>query len=107
MSRYLERTSDSKYKINMVEVDIDLDPELKVMDFYFDQSLLVLQIKDLESGLETLEFFSYHNNDYIHLNVIRADAYRDTLLAVDDRLSNLQKYRVAIVGRTSSDSMYM
>ena len=36
MSRYLERTSDSKYKINMVEVDIDLDPELKVMDFYFD-----------------------------------------------------------------------
>ena len=69
--------------------------------------MLVLQIQDLESGLETLEFFSYHNNDYIHLNVIRADAYRETLLAVDDRLSNLQKYRVAIVGRTSSDSIYM
>ena len=39
--------------------------------------------------------------------MIRADAYTDTKLVVDDRLSNLQKYRVAIVGKTSNDNIFM
>jgi len=42
ISRYLERTSDNRFKVNLVDVQIDLGKELAVEQIYFDQSLLVL-----------------------------------------------------------------
>ena len=59
VSRYLERENGG-FKINLVELNIELGDDLEVRDFYFDQSMLVLQIKDKGSGLETIKFFTYY-----------------------------------------------
>jgi len=50
VSRYLERVSsgsdDSSFKLNRVQLQATLGPELEITDFFFDQVLLILKVKD-------------------------------------------------------------
>ena len=86
---------------------MNLGPGLKVRNFYFDQSLLVLQLLDSDSGLDTHQFFTYYENEYIHLNAINSDAYLASTMVIDDEQSKLQKYRVAITGRTTDGTLQL
>ncbi len=59
VSRYLERSSKSQYKVNLVELKVPLKDNQLITDFYFDQVLLILKLQDTETGLESLEFFNF------------------------------------------------
>ena len=65
----------------------------------------MLQLLDSESRLETHQFFTYYEKEYIYLNSINSDFYIGSRLVVDDRLSTLQKYRIAITGRNSAGDL--
>ena len=105
VSRYLERGTNSQFKINLVDLEIPLSDGLEVTDFYFDQVLLVLQIRDNDSGLQKLQFFNYFQENYLHLDMIESDSQRDSRLVVDDRLSNLQYYTVVRIGYSATDQL--
>ena len=100
VSRYLERSSKSQYKVNFVELTVPLKDKQVITDFYFDQVLLILKLQDTETGLESLEFFNFFAEKYVYLDAIPASKYFDTEMVVDDRLSNVQNYRVIQVGFT-------
>lgn len=98
VSRYMARSSKSQYKVNLVDITLPLTDTQEVTDFYFDQVLLILKIKDTKTGLESLEFFNYFSEKYVYLDMIEAKKYFDTKMVVDDRLSNIQYYKVVQVG---------
>jgi len=98
VSRYMARSSKLRYKVNLVDLLIPLTDTQEVTDFYFDQVLLILKIKDTSTGLESLEFFNYFSEKYVYLDMIEAKTYFDTKMVVDDRLSNIQYYKVVQVG---------
>ena len=70
----------------------------EVTDFYFDQVLLILKIKDTKTFFESLEFFNYFAEKYFYLDMIESKKYFDTKMVVDDGLSNIQNYKVVQVG---------
>ena len=94
----MARSSKSQYKVNLVDITLPLTDTQEVTDFYFDQVLLILKIKDTKTGLESLEFFNYFSEKYVYLDMIEAKKYFDTKMVVDDRLSNIQYYKVVQVG---------
>ena len=98
VSRYMARSTKSQYKVNLVDITLPLTDTQEVTDFYFDQVLLILKIKDTKTGLESLEFFNYFSEKYVYLDMIEAKKYFDTKMVVDDRLSNIQYYKVVQVG---------
>ena len=100
VSRYLERSSKSQYKVNYVELKVPLKDKQVITDFYFDQVLLILKLQDTETGLESLEFFNFFAEKYVYLDMIPASKYFDAEMVVDDRLSNVQNYRVIQTGFT-------
>ncbi len=100
VSRYLERSSKSQYKVNYVELKVPLKDKQVITDFYFDQVLLILKLQDTETGLESLEFFNLFAEKYVYLDMIPASKYFDAEMVVDDRLSNVQNYRVIQTGFT-------
>ena len=57
VSRYLE--SSPRHIANKVQLDFNLREDFEFTNFFFDQVLLVLQLKDLTTGLQSLEFFNY------------------------------------------------
>ena len=65
VSRYLE--SSPRHVANKVQLDFNFKENYELKDFYFDQVLLVLQILDSETGLQSLEFFNYAQGKYVHL----------------------------------------
>ena len=75
-----------------MKLQLDLGPEIEITDFYFDQQLLVLKIRDQVTKFETLKCYIYYQDNYIFLKNISTGFYRNSILFVDDRESNLKKY---------------
>ena len=61
---------------------------------------LILKLQNTENNLESLEFFNFFQEKYVYLDMIPSAKYFNSVMVVDDRLSNVQNYRVIQVGRT-------
>ena len=70
VSHYLE--GPPSYRVNRVQLDFSMASTIEISQFYFDQVLLVLQLRNTATGMQTLEFFNFaqQSNKYVHLAMI-------------------------------------
>ena len=101
VSHYLE--SSPRHVANQVQLDFKLHENFKIVDFYFDQVLLVVMLEKASDGLRQLEIFNYAQGKYLHLDVVKASHYKDSRLVVDDRRSINKIYRVLQFGYPVED----
>lgn len=97
-SYYLEmsgKTTAAATKSNQVQLDFDIGDGITITDFFFDQVLLVLQLQNAVTNSQTLAFFNFSDDTYVHLSAIKAGKFKSSILEVDDRRSNNQRYKVA------------
>lgn len=57
--------------------------------------------------MQTIEFFSFAKSSekYVHLSMINAMSYTSSLMEVDDRLSNIQVYRIVQIGNSEEGNL--
>ena len=43
-------------------MNLDYGDDVEISDYYFDQVVLILQLRNIKDGSQTIEFFYYSSN---------------------------------------------